>query len=396
MYLISPKYILSPDELYIDKSIVFDNKIIKIGKEKDLLKEYKKLEKIKIPKHSCLTPGFVNAHVHLEYSSNKHSLKYGNFTSWLESVILNREDLANSANIDKACFRMLKNGITSFGAISSFAKDLKTCVNTPQKVIYFNELIGSKEDMIEENYKNFLLRFEESMKYKSSNFIPALSIHSPYSTHPILIKRLVDLAKKEDLLLSTHFLESKAERDWLSNSKGDFLSFFKGFLKQEKAINNIKDFISYFDNTKSIFVHCLYANEEELKAINDRFIVTCPISNRLLTNTKLNLNNINNLAIGTDGLSSNYTLDIIEELKVSLFNNFNDDIHILAKKLLRASTKNGAKALALNTGEIKEGRDSDFIIFDLCEKFNNLQDLRLNIIIQNYKKEVFVEGSKKF
>jgi len=38
---------------------------------------------------------------------------------------------------------MLKSGVTTFGAISSFRADLEVCRKAPQKGIYFNELIGS-------------------------------------------------------------------------------------------------------------------------------------------------------------------------------------------------------------------------------------------------------------
>lgn len=58
------------------------------------------------------------------------------------------------------------------------------------------------------------------MKFKNDFFIPAISIHSPYSTHPSLAYFALDLAKKQNLLASTHFLESKAENIWLRESKG--------------------------------------------------------------------------------------------------------------------------------------------------------------------------------
>jgi len=62
---------------------------------------------------------------------------------WLNSVIENREELVQTCTDEimfSAVSEMLKSGVTTFGAISSFGADLEVCRETPQKVIYFNEL----------------------------------------------------------------------------------------------------------------------------------------------------------------------------------------------------------------------------------------------------------------
>lgn len=43
-------------------------------------------------------PGLINSHVHLEFSSNSTTLKYGNFMLWLNSVIASRDELVQKAN----------------------------------------------------------------------------------------------------------------------------------------------------------------------------------------------------------------------------------------------------------------------------------------------------------
>ena len=42
-------------------------------------------------------PGLINSHIHLEFSANSTTLKYGNFMNWLNSVIKSRDELINKA-----------------------------------------------------------------------------------------------------------------------------------------------------------------------------------------------------------------------------------------------------------------------------------------------------------
>jgi aminodeoxyfutalosine deaminase len=120
--------------------------------------------------------------------------------------------------------------------------------------------------------------------------------------------------------VSAHFMESSAENDWLNYSKGEFETFFKDMLGQSTSLQKPNEFLDAFKGVKNLsFTHCVEANKGELLQIKDlgASIIHCPNSNRLLNNTILNLSHLNEipLAIGTDGLSSNYTLNIFEELK---------------------------------------------------------------------------------
>ncbi|MCK4875299.1 MAG: amidohydrolase family protein, partial [Sulfurimonas sp.] len=93
MQIISPNYILTPDEVISDMSIAFENTIKKIAPLQELKKEFPDAKITTLKKNSLLMPGLINAHVHIEFSANKTELSYGDFMNWLYSVIENREDL---------------------------------------------------------------------------------------------------------------------------------------------------------------------------------------------------------------------------------------------------------------------------------------------------------------
>jgi aminodeoxyfutalosine deaminase len=107
-------------------------------------------------------PGLINAHVHLEFSANKTTLKYGNFVEWLFSVIEHREELIEKATkelIDAELKTMLQNGTTTIGAISSYGLELPSCVASPLNVVYFTEVLGSKPEMIDTLFTDFVQNY---------------------------------------------------------------------------------------------------------------------------------------------------------------------------------------------------------------------------------------------
>lgn len=400
MTIISPNYILTPDTLLENQAVAFDKTIHKIAPLDVLKQEFPNAEVVQLNKNSLLMPGLINAHVHIEFSANKNQLSYGDFLNWLYSVIENREDLINGCDINcmkKAIDSMLDNGITTFGAISSHAMDLDACANAKQNVVYFNELVGSQASMADALFTDFISRLDASKSISREGFYPAVAIHSPYSVHPILIKKAIDIVKNENLKLTAHFMESQAERDWLDSSSGDFKEFFTTLLKQDHSISDAKEFLSYFDEVQTLFAHAVETNEEELQTLQkrDHTVIHCPISNRLLGNKTLDIKALNERNIrwivATDGLSSNYRLDLFEEMKISLFMHSNAPLLKFAKQLLKAVTINAADALGLNTGEIAVGKNADMIVLDLDTKPN--EELAIHLLIQRYNiSKVFING----
>lgn len=402
MKILNVSYILHNNEIISGNSLAFDKKIVKISPLEQLLELYPEAEVIDTPPYSLIMPGLINAHVHLEFSANKTKLKYGKFLPWLHSVIENREELIN--NCDTQCMQnaaehMLKSGITTFGAISSHGMDLEAAAKAKQNVVFFNELIGSQATMADALFADFNARLEASESIKREGFYPAIAIHSPYSVHPALIKQGLSLAKARKYPVSAHYMESPAERAWLDENRGDFKSFFKEFLNQEYAVNTSKEFLELFKETPALFTHVVHANKSELETLKagGHTIIHCPISNRLLGNGALNLDDIQSEKIkwlcATDGLSSNYDLNLFEEMKIALFMHKESDLLTLAKELLNSVTVDAAKALNLNTGEIAEGKNADLLLINLEEEPN--EQLALHLILHQYPiSNIYINGKE--
>ena len=392
MKIISANWVVTCDEnnsIIKNGAVVFDDKIIEIDTFLNIEKKYPNLEILNLEKNSVLMPGLINSHVHLEFSSNTTTLKYGNFMSWLNSVIKSRDDLINKADkklISTKLDRMKKTGTTTIGAISSYSFDLEACVQSPINTVFYCEVIGSKGDMVDTLFADFKNRLNSAKKLKSKSFIPAIAIHSPYSVHPFLVRETLKLAREEQLSVSSHFLESPEESLWLNEDKGAFLDFFKNFLGQEKAVTKPMEFLNLFSNIKNLsFTHCVEARGEEIEKIKSlgATINHCVTSNRILNNSKLDLSKLKDIpfSIGTDGLSSNNSLSMFDELRNVLITHWEKNIIDFSKVLLKSATVNPAISMGLNKGVIEKEFDSDMIAFTLPDEIEDKDDLAMQIIL---------------
>lgn len=393
--------IFSHGTILRDHGVVFEKTILEVTPNEELRSRYGE-ECIELGEGSVLLPGLINSHVHLEFSANRSTLTYGEFMPWLSSVIASRDELIHSCEsecMERATQTMLANGITAFGAVSSYGFDLDVCATTPQKVVFFNELIGSDPKMADALYGNFQERLFASQSVQRDGFYPSIAIHSPYSVHRILIQKALKYAREKELRVTAHLLESPSEREWLESNSGSFAPFFENFLKQTQAANTIEEFLSYFRDIPTLFTHAVQASDKELSTIAEgkHTIIHCPISNRLLGNGKLDLNGVEKYSIrwvcGTDGLSSNYSLDLFEEMKIALFLHHSHDLLTLAHSLWQSVTLDAAEALRLNCGKIAPNYDADILVMRVDYPIND--QLPIHIINQTHIIEsIYIQGEK--
>ncbi len=400
--IILADYIYTSQKVIKNQAVLIDGKIVMIAPKSRVLKEHKDAEVIRYPKNTLLFPGLINTHVHIEFSANKTELSYGDFITWLYSVIENREELMQRCGqecMSKAIDAMLASGITTFGAISSHGMDMEACATAKQNVIFFNELIGSQAAAADVLFGDFMQRLRASQEVQREGFIPAVAIHSPYSVHPVLVNKALEVVKEQKLPLTAHFMESVAEREWLEKNEGDFKEFFSKFLNQDRAVTSSEEFLHAFDGVKTLFAHVVQASDAQYTHLKNQghAIIHCPISNRLLGNGALDLQKIDTMGmewmVATDGLSSNYRLDLWEEMKIALFIHSDFPLQELAKKLIAGVTTAPAKALGLPKGEIKEGLDADMIVLQLESAAE--EDLELHLILRRYEiLDIYIRGER--
>ena len=404
MKILVADYIYTTEGFIPNQAVAFTNTIQEIGTLEVLETKYPDATIIQTEPNSVLFPGFINTHVHLEFSANKTSLKYGSFMPWLDSVIEHREDLVGCCDntmMMAECDTMLRSGITTFGAISSFGNELEVCEKVPQRVVFFNELIGSNAMYADMLYGDFMERVKASMACeKSANITPAVAIHSPYSVHPIILQKAVNVAKEHKLPLSAHFLESQAEREWLEKGEGELKGFFKKYFNTETPVTNIQEFMYAFDTYPTHFTHCVQANKVELDYLAQKghTIAHCPRSNRYLGVGRLPIEELKlPFSVATDGLSSNDSLNIFDEIRAAILLHNDIPIQELASTLLKSVTSDAADILGLECGRIEDGKLADFAVVTLREAPKREEEIALWAVLHTKEvSEVYVGGENIF
>nr|MBS0037052.1 amidohydrolase family protein [Saprospiraceae bacterium] len=193
--------------------------------------------------------------------------------------------------------------------------------------------------------------------------------HAPYSVSEKLFKMLWELNEdNSQALISIHNMETPAENELFLSNSGELITFYEEFgipthhLKPTNQ-SSIHYALQNMDPRKpTLFVHNTLCQRSEIRAAMEwnpqSYWVTCPSANLYIENRlpryKEFLDEKATVAIGTDSLTSNWGLSILEEMKViAKFQSF-----IPFEVLLQWSTYNGALALGLSDklGSIEIGK----------------------------------------
>ena len=402
MRILRAKWVLVCDEnfkILKEGAIVFDEKIIEVCAFASAVRKYPQAEILDFSGDIAM-PAFINPHVHLEFSANKGTLRYGDFLEWLGSVIASRQQLDTAARgrlILEQIAAMMRSGVGTIGEISSFGGEAEVCAQSGIRTVFFNEILGASKDAAAENISKFKERFERSKALASSLFIPAVSVHSPYSAHPQITEFATRLARENGLAISTHFMESSYERQWLRAGRGKFKTWLAKFNPAPAPFYSPQSFVAHFSGLRTLFTHCVWVDDFGIFDPKFHSITHCARSNRLLSKKRLSFKKLLasglNYNIATDGLSSNFSLNFLDELRANLMMHDELGLTELARVLILGATRNAAAALGLSLGELKEGKLADIAVFEgiECEQ----SQLALQLILQSKSaKSLFIEGMK--
>ena len=314
-----------------------------------------------------LCAGFVNAHSHIELSYLRGAIAEGEgFAAFAESIgrvrgnFSEEERLAAIAEADRT---MWQEGVDAVGDIVNGTTSFSAKAASPIYYHNFVEVFGLRECNLD--------RQREILKYPNSSLTP----HSTYSVPDAPFREVCN--RDAHLPLSIHFMESPDEL-MLYRGKGSLHEWYKrvgfscDFLHYGSPAERIVNCVP--KDRSVLLVHNCEIGASDIETITSHFTVPVswvlsPRSNSYISriepqsvellrtaasNNTASHNNIN-ICIGTDSLASNWSLSIMEELK--MFHN------IPLAELLQWATINGAKALGIadKYGSIEVGKRSGIV-----------------------------------
>ncbi len=292
--------------------------------------------------NGILTPGFVNAHCHLELSHLQNVLPKGlgmkgfveAMKGWPERAGIPAQDkIAAMQNADEA---MHTSGIVAVGDISNSINSFSIKQNSPIHYHTFVEAVGLSADAAEEKKQEAEAVLTQALQDK---FPASITPHAVYSMSDALFSFAVAAARKAGVL-SIHHQEARGEGDaaW-------------------QALAPLID-----EQMRLLLVHNTFTTPVVIEAVSKKTDkatwVLCPNSNKYINDVlppaMLFYESGVNVALGTDSLASNTGLSILEEVK-TLSVNFPE---IPLEILLKWATLGGAKALGVDShfGTLQVGR----------------------------------------
>lgn len=319
-------------------------------------------------KGKLLMSGFVNTHAHSPMTLLRGYGENMALQDWLNKRIFPFEDKLTSEAVYwgtlLAMAESIRYGIVSTTDMYYFSEDMIRAIaesgtknNISRSVTCFTDedlwdlQSGKEMKYIYENYHN---SYDGKVKVD-------MSIHAEYTSNPKIVKQMAEYTKEIGANMHVHLSETKQEHEECKERHG----------KTPAAYFNS---LGLFD-TPTTAAHCVWLEPEDYPILKEKGVtVACnPVSNMKLASGICNVPELFrqgiNVSLGTDSVSSNNNLNMIEEMKffataskVKLL----DSTAVTPTQAIEAATLSGAKAQGrTDCGLLKEGYKADLVVMDI-------------------------------
>ena len=308
----------------------------------------------------ALTPGFVNAHCHVELSHlHKKFVKGSGMAGFIDQINALRDWAGRERKqelVKEWMDKMWNDGVSAMADISNddSSFDVKASHNMYTRT--FLEVFGSEPEMCE----GVMTEVTELQKVADAAGIDAAPTpHSCYTMSPQLLSESAAAGLKRGYI-SYHSQESQEEEDLLLTGSG---AMYENRVRNGMSTppvtgeSSLKYFIQRLAQVHEapydehiLLVHnvCLSQDDVEAakKVMKNVWWAICPLSNIFIHNALppigLMRKNGLSIALGTDSLSSNDDLDMVAEM-ICLHKNFPE---VPMNEILVWACLNGARFLS--------------------------------------------------
>ena len=245
------------------------------------------------------------------------------FTDWIFQIVGKRNPSTVEPSVREGVEQSLAGGATTVGDIDGTGGSMQILRDTPIRKVVFFEVLGFSGERAAMGLTR-LAMYLGSPPVSDSLFTPALSPHAPYSTSADIYRQCVT----SDLSVCTHIAETKEELEFLSSGTGAFLDYLEAFgISTAEWHPPQLTSVQYMETLgilrkNSLLVHCNYLTDADVTTLAESgaSVVFCPRSHYYFYHTdhpvvRLIERGIN-VAIGTDSLASNWSLSLLDELKI--------------------------------------------------------------------------------
>ncbi|MEP6937363.1 MAG: amidohydrolase family protein [Chthoniobacterales bacterium] len=319
----------------------------------------------------AVLPGLINAHCHLEYTLLRGAIPpQKSFAEWIGAINaakarLQPEDYLRG--IDAGFREAAEFGTTAIANYEAFPELLDRIPPPPMRTWWFAEMIDLREKLNVTEILRIMRGGFDREKWRGGL---GLAPHAPYTASGSLYSDAADLARRENILLSTHLGESQEEMQMFRDSSGPLFGFMKSFGRQINDCGAGSPLAAILEHMapdeRWIVAHVNELSENDfalLERVARFHIVHCPRSHCYFGHAPFPLQRLCalgfNICVGTDSLASNVNLSLLAELRELQQN----EPSVTARELVEMATLRGAAALSQgsNLGRIQSGFLADLI-----------------------------------
>ena len=318
---------------------------------------------------NVLMPGLVNAHTHIPMTLMRGYGGGCDLHTWLNDWIFPAEakldGRAVRAGAGLALAELIASGVTTIADMYMHTTHIAQAVleagisaNLSCGGVYF----GAPGDFGPDTCKdceNQRILTEEFHGAGNGQILVDASVHGEYTSNVPLWQWMADYAQRKGLGMHVHVSETQSEHEACKGRWG--LTPFA-----------ILDRYGVWD-TRAIAAHCVWTTEDDWAGMAEKGVacVHNPVSNLKLGSGVAWIPAMKaagvNVALGTDGVSSNNNQDMFEEMKFAavLHNGVtHNPLALLPRDVLAMATRDGGRALGRKTGVIAPGYTADLILVD--------------------------------
>lgn len=369
--LLSGRYLLTMEEerplIKEGALLVEGDSIVALGTSAELLARYPEAPQLHSA-HGLIMPGLINVHTHAAMALFRGLADDLPLMQWLTEYIFPVEatltaDMVRIGTLLSLC-EMIRSGTTSFCDMYLFAGAVAEAVEEAGMRAWLGEAIYDFPSPSYGELENGLALSQELiLRYRKHPLISMTAVaHAVYTCSPSLLKRVADMARKENLRLAIHLAENEEEDRSCRERYG--LS----------PVQHLEQLGILGPNL--VAAHCVMLDEEEIALLARRGVKVahCPQSNMKLgsgiapADTLLAAGVC--VGLGTDGSASNNTVDMFAEMnsmaKIHKARR-RDPLPVTAQQALHCATLGGATVLGAEQaiGSLAVGKKADCIVIDL-------------------------------
>ncbi len=310
-------------------------------------------------------PGLVNAHTHAAMTLFRGYADDLPFDEWLfEHIVpveeeLTPEDIAAGARL--AALEMIRTGTTAFADMYFYEETMADVVaDVGLRATLGAGVVtdGKSEAELDERMAE-LRALNERDGDADGRVRTMMTPHAPYTCDDARLEELAEIAEETGIPYHLHVNETEGEVADLEEKYG------------QRPVHHL-DSLGVLD-TDAYVAHGVHLSESEIDVLAQKGVgvAHCPAANAKLAAGIAPVQRLLDagvpVCLGTDGVASNNSLDMFEEMKLAaLFGKARDRdaVAVDAESALEMATANGADAIGHDGGRLAAGEPADFVVLD--------------------------------